>query len=277
MTEHTIADCAVTEQHAAQFLTEGYTVVPGFFDAAEVAAMQAEVGRFRREGLLRNVTTEGDGQTYSEDKANLQLVGLRQHSALFRALPFEPRVVAAVGRLIGHPISLHLDQVFLKPAGHGTGTSWHTDNAYFQVADPLKGTAMWIAVHDADADNGTLRVIPGGFRATFEHERDPHSDHHIRCYPDEDQAVTCELDAGGVVFFCYGTPHATGANATACDRAGVGVHFLRTDHIPESYGGSTRWGPMAPLDGPGTTGGAAEYGVRVAGTWRREVALALGG
>jgi phytanoyl-CoA hydroxylase len=265
----------VTDEHAAQFREEGYTTCPGFLDAHEVAALQAEVRRLRADGLLRNVATEGDGETISDSDLNLQLVGLSRISDLFRALPYEAKVVDAISQLIGVPFVRHLDQVFLKPAGHGTGTSWHTDNAYFTIADPLMGTAMWIAVHDATEANGTLRVIPGGFRETFDHSRDPYSDHHIRCYPDEERAVTCELEAGGVVFFCYGTPHSTGRNTTDTDRAGVGYHFLRTDFVPESYGGATAWGPLAHLTGPDATGGLAEHGVRVAGTWPDEVARVL--
>ena len=260
----------ISDENAAQFHEEGYTMCPNFFDAEETEALQAEVMRFRREGLLRNVATAGDGRTTSEDEANLQRVGLTPISTLFRSLPYEPRVIDAVERLIGNPLVLHLDQVFLKPAGHGAGTSWHTDNAYFQIADPLKGTAMWIAVHDANVSNGTLRVIPKGFRETYDHTRDPNSDHHIRFYPDESSAVACELEAGGVVFFCYGTPHSTGANASDADRAGVGLHFLRTDFVPESYG-DERWGNLAHLTGPDATGGLTEHGVTVAGTWRDEV------
>src|SRR5205823_6961542 len=113
---------------------------------------------------------------------------------------------------------------------HGMGTNWHQDNAYFHIDDPLLGTAMWTAVHEATVENGTLNVVPDSFRTAYEHSRDPYSDHHIRCYPPEEQAVAVELPAGGVVFFCYGTAHATGANRTDRDRAGVAIHFLRADY-----------------------------------------------
>src|SRR5262249_55808752 len=136
------------------------------------------------------------------------------------------KVIEAVRQLIGDPVLLHLDQVFVKPGKHGAGTNWHQDNAYFQIPNPLKGTALWTAVHDATIANGTIRVIPGVFEEKFEHTRDPYSDHHIRCYPDESQAVYVELPAGGIVFFCYGTPHATGANTTDTERAGVALHFI---------------------------------------------------
>jgi ectoine hydroxylase-related dioxygenase (phytanoyl-CoA dioxygenase family) len=64
----------------------------------------------------------------------------------------------------------------------------------------------------------------------LEHSHDPHSDHHIRCYPPEERAVDLELPAGGVAFFAYGTPHATGPNTTDRERAGVALHCLRADY-----------------------------------------------
>ncbi|MSR82909.1 MAG: hypothetical protein EXS58_08280 [Candidatus Latescibacteria bacterium] len=260
----------LTNQQVEQFRTQGYLDLPHFFTAREVAALQAEIARFKQEGRLRNVATEGDGKTHSATKANLQLIPLFDKSDLLRALPFEAKVTQAVGQLIGEPFVLHLDQMFLKPARHGVGTSWHQDNAYFKIADPLKGTAMWIAAHDATLANGTLCVVPESFKEAYPHSRDPHSDHHIRCYPPEERAVPVELEAGGVVFFCYGTAHSTGANHTDRERAGIAFHFLRTDFIPEE----ARF-LRTHLSGPEATGGEKEYGTKVAGTWERELERVL--
>ena len=253
-----------------RFRRDGYLAVPRFYGAGEVAALQAEVERFKGAGLVRNVATDGDGKTHSTTKANRQLIPLFDKSDLVRALPFDAKVVDAVGQLIGDPFLLHLDQMFLKPARHGVGTAWHQDNAYFKIADPLRGAAMWIAIHDATLANGTLHLIPGSHRKRYEHRRDPDSDHHIRAWPPEERAEPIELEAGGVAFFCYGTAHCTRANTTGRERAGMAFHFLHTDYAaPRLVEGDRRTRPF--LTGPRATGGRAEYGVEVAGTWEREV------
>ena len=45
---------------------------------------------------------------------------------------------------------------------HNPGRLSHPNTSlatpYFKIADPLKGTAMWIAVHDATVVNGTNYV-----------------------------------------------------------------------------------------------------------------------
>jgi ectoine hydroxylase-related dioxygenase (phytanoyl-CoA dioxygenase family) len=190
-------------------------------------------------------------------------------------MPFAPKVAEAVSQLIGDPVLLHLDQVFLKPGRHGAGTNWHQDNAYFQIPDPLRGTALWTAVHDATEANGTMRVIPGVFNEELEHGRDPDSNHHIRCYPDESKAVTVELPAGGALFFCYGTPHATGANNTDRERAGVALHFINANQNGTARGGF-EIGKRPVLTGPDARGGAEVYGVRLgAAEWDAAVSQAL--
>jgi ectoine hydroxylase-related dioxygenase (phytanoyl-CoA dioxygenase family) len=108
----------------------------------------------------------------------------------------------------------------------------------------------------------------------YEHSRDPYSDHHIRCYPDESQAVPVELPAGGVVFFAYGTPHCTRGNHTDNARAGVALHFINATVDGHALAGFEP-GKRPYLTGPEATGGVREYGVKVAGTWEQEVAKAL--
>ena len=271
----------LSKEQVAHFRAHGWLALPEFWDADEVRAMQHELERLKRQGKLRNVATEGDGQTASQSKSNLQLCPMSPHSALFRAMPFAPKVIQAVSQLIGDPVLLHLDQVFLKPAKHGAGTNWHQDNAYFKIAEPLMGTALWTAVHVANRANGTLRVIPDSFNQELEHKRDPDSDHHIRCWPDEEKAVTVELPAGGVVFFAYGTPHATGANTTDRERAGVALHFLNANVSSKAVGGFEP-GVRPVLSGGESSGGESsggerEYGEKVAGTWPERVREALAG
>lgn len=265
----------LTPTQIEKFRRRGYVAVPGFFNARETSALQADIARLKRNGFLRNVATDGDGKSTSQVKQNLQLCPANFYSTLIRALPFAPKVIDAVTGLIGPQVTLHLDQIFLKPGKTGMGTAWHQDNAYFRIPKPLRGTAMWIAIHDATVANGTLRVVPDAWEKPLPHERDGNSDHHIRCFPDESQAENVELKAGGVIFFCYGTPHATGDNTTDTERAGLAYHFLCDDQTDEAFYTTGRIGnPRPHLTGPKASGGFEEYGAKIAGTWEAEVAKA---
>jgi ectoine hydroxylase-related dioxygenase (phytanoyl-CoA dioxygenase family) len=268
---------SLSSSQVDSFKQQGFLAVEGFFTPAEARAMQLEIERFKRTGLVRNVATDEDGKTTSTVKRNLQLCPMFDKSDLFKALPFDERVVSAISALIGEPARLHLDQVFLKPAKDGAGTSWHQDNAYFKLQNPMQGTALWIAVHDAKIANGTMEVIPGIFNQQLEHGRDGNSDHHIRCWPDESKAKQIELKAGGALFFCYGTPHCTRGNATEKDRAGAAFHFLRTDANDGAF--LQQWGRAKPgnphITGPLATNGIGEYGKRMDGVFAKEVQAIL--
>ena len=257
-----------------QFRSEGWVAKEEFWSAREVRAMRLELDRLKAVGLLRNVATVGDGETPAEDQVNLQLCPMFPHSDFYRAMPFAEKAIAAVQQLIGDPVVLHLDQVFLKPGKQGAGTNWHQDNAYFQIDDPLKGTAMWTAVHDATIANGTIHVIPGSYRVAYPHSRDPFSNHHIRCYPPEDEAVAIELPAGGVAFFAYGVAHCTLGNTTDRERAGVALHFINGEMDGAARGGFAA-GKRPILTGAQASGGLVEHGVVVAGSWEREVESVL--
>jgi ectoine hydroxylase-related dioxygenase (phytanoyl-CoA dioxygenase family) len=189
-------------------------------------------------------------------------------------LPYHPKVVSFVSQIIGEPFVRYLDQIFLKPGKSGAGTQWHTDNAYFKIGDPTKGIGMWVALHDATIANGTMHMLPGVYRQTFEHARDMGSDHHIIMQADESKAVPIELPAGGAIFFNFGVPHCTKANTTDKERAGLAYHFLCTDFVPDRVG----FGPRKELihvTGSEASGGFNEYGVKVEGTWVDEVAKLL--
>ncbi len=263
----------LTPAQVQHFREYGYAIAPTLFNAAEVAAMRAELARFKQEGLGRNVATVGDGVTHSDTEINYQIIPLNDKSSLFRALPFCPTVIRCVGQLIGPSFVRQLDQIFLKPGRTGAGTDWHQDNAYFQAADPTAGTALWIALHDATLENGTLHVIPNSHRQRFDHERDMTSDHHIHMQVDESQAVAVPLPAGGGVFFNYGTAHATKRNNTDHERAGLAYHFLSTDFVS----GARLVQGAVHVSGPQATGGLAEYGEKVAGSWDVEVQKLIGG
>lgn len=262
---------SITDAQIRQFKQQGYVAVPEFFSGREVSAIRAELDHLRAAGAFRNVSTEGDGVTKSNVKENLQICPLYNRSDLFRALPFQQKVLDAISSLIGDPIVLHLDQVFLKPPRHGAGTNWHQDNAYFEIADPMQGTAMWTAVHQATRANGTLEVIPGCANEKLQHTRDPQSDHHIRCYPDESRAIPIELPAGGVVFFAYGVPHCTRANTTDNERAGLAYHFLNQSQLSGAKGVTIG----TKLTGPEASGGRKEYGVDLHNAWECLVDIAI--
>ena len=217
----------LTREQVNHWKEEGYVIIPDFFNSEEVALMREEMENLCENGHGRNPVTDGDGETSSKKAINLQIIPLRDKSELFKGLPFIPKVKHALTNLLGPNVVQVLDQIFLKPAKSGAATGWHTDNAYFNTPDPTKGTGLWIALHDANEANGTMRVIPKSHLQELKHVRDMNSDHHITCATEIDpsQSVLVEVPAGGCIFFNFAVAHATGDNPTDKPRAGAAFHY----------------------------------------------------
>lgn len=260
----------LTDSQLEYYWTNGFLAIPEFYDRDETRALQQEVERLQHEGLLRDVSTD-------TKHSNLQLVATWRYSELLRDVPFHPKLARLVSQIVGQPAFLYFDQIFLKPARHGAGTSWHQDNDYFHLRDPRQGVAVWTAVHAATAANGAMRFIPGSQSEALPHRRDQMSDHHVRCYPDESKAVLTELPAGGVVIFTFNTAHATGANGTDNLRAGFALHFANVegatgagihhgrDGQPLKYIPGTPGKPI--ISGPHFSAGRAEYEADCSARW----------
>lgn len=259
----------LTAAESAHWREHGWVAVPDFFTAAEVAILRAELAGLQAAGKLRNVATVGDGKTHSTTSFNLQICPVGPHSRPIRSLAYAAKVRAAIISLLGDSACQHLDQIFLKPARHGAGTNWHTDNAYFRSTVVEAGTGMWIALHDANRANGTMQIVPGSHRQDLAHRRDGGSDHHITCADviDPAKAVHIELPAGGVLFFNYGVAHATGPNTTDHERAGLALHFLQEQHFKLSDGWTTPTTVWQRRIGPSGDGGASIHGEDLRGVW----------
>jgi ectoine hydroxylase len=222
------ATAPITEADARSFRDDGFLIVEGLFSERDVAALQESVETFKRQGLLYD-------QSVTE-KQNYQLHGISECSRLCRALPWKPEVKQCLTTLLGgdaDPLEVMGDQMFLKPARTGQGTSYHQDNAYFRRPEPerARGTGMWIGVHDCTEANGTMRVVPQSHHHLLGHARDTVSNHFISCEEDPwmveraaQTEVAAVMPAGGVIFFSYGTAHSTGDNVTPHERAGLAFH-----------------------------------------------------
>ena len=255
---------------------DGFVIINEFFAPSEVEVMRNELARLMKEKALRNVATDGDGQTSSITQQNLQICPVSPASPTLRTLPFATKVVEVSRQLLGDTVIHRLDQIFLKPAQNGAGTNWHQDNGYFRESRGVlatQGFGLWIALHDATAENATMRLIPGVYQQEFKHPRDQMSDHHFTCVDeiDEAQAIAAEISAGGVVLFNFGVPHATGPNTTDYDRAGLALHFLAggiaTDatHKPR--------GPI--ISGVNCDGGKSMWGTDLRGCWEEMTSQAV--
>ena len=156
----------------------------------------------------------------------------------FRQVALAPRLRAlATQLLMGREAKLMTDQLFLKPPKVGSAKPYHQDNFYFRCNDSGHLLTAWVALEDADEDNGCLTYIEGSHtNGIIEHvQTDPTEPYNLNAPLDEvdkraggalrPREVYGRIHKGGVVFHHGATLHASGANKSDRWRRGYALHF----------------------------------------------------
>lgn len=125
---------------------------------------------------------------------------------------------------------------------------WHQDQAYWGGATKW---SAWIALEDANAENGCLRVIPGSHR----HQRDHASVRDARGFtnrvPDDElegeTIIEVEMKQGDVLVFHDRLLHSSHPNRSGRERWSF-IPTYRNADVPDT---STVWTASKPMDAPG--------------------------
>jgi ectoine hydroxylase-related dioxygenase (phytanoyl-CoA dioxygenase family) len=179
----------ITQQQADTFHRNGWLAVEGLLSPEEVAALNRRaddiiLGEKFPEISARCVQIEPDvkeqidaGKARSADAVRT-LRGTARHDDLFQAHVRNPKILDIVEALIGPEICFFGDLLFNKPAVYGSEKPWHQDNASLGIEPASSLIGCWVALDDADVENGCMRFVPGSHTwGLLQHERDPFGSH----------------------------------------------------------------------------------------------------
>jgi ectoine hydroxylase-related dioxygenase (phytanoyl-CoA dioxygenase family) len=205
------------------YFRDGYAVLRALFSATAVAELRAEtaaIGRGAR-GAVRGV--RADARDLSDDEVCRRYLCIHHPhklSAPMREALFHPRLLEALGEVIGPNVKCMQSMLFVKGPGK-PGQAWHQDEFFIPTRDrSLCG--VWIALDDATIENGCLWVIPGSHKPAVIYRTRPLSDPRFDGSPvatdfpfDEGAAVPLTAMAGDVVVFHGYLLHQSLPNSTA--------------------------------------------------------------
>ncbi len=80
--------------------------------------------------------------------------------AAIHDLATAPSILNIAEDLLGPTIICWATHYFCKLPGDDKGVSWHQDCSYWPLT-PSKTVTVWLAIDDADRENGCMQVIPG--------------------------------------------------------------------------------------------------------------------
>lgn len=184
---------------------------------------------------LRNLAVVGDSEideTADRSEEMLQIMEMWRLDPEYKKLLYHKPLLNIVECIIGNEIQLFHDQALFKPAFHGGEVHWHQDNAYWQC-NPPNLVSIWIALDDADEENGCMNVIPGShLEGLTSHGRAKSEKGDLpallQVEVDETRAVAVPVNAGYAMAHHCMTLHQTDPNKSARDRRAMVIHYMPT-------------------------------------------------
>ena len=208
----------MTSQHQ-QYDEDGYAIYRNVLDPSLVAEASDHV-----DWLLRK---------------NPELRPEQLHNNLMTNDPFwvrlvaEPRLLDVAQEYIGPNIALFASHYICKPPGDGQPVLWHQDGSYWPL-EPMEVVTLWLAVDEADVDNGCMRVIPGTQSTQLqEMQRNDEVANVLGSsvadeLVDETHAVDVILGPGDVSVHHPNIIHGSNANTSQRRRCGLTIRYIPT-------------------------------------------------
>lgn len=175
------SDYRLSDEEIEAFHRDGYVTLRGVMTDAELAAIEPTFQRF----IAGEVPDMGRdfcdmSGPYDRKFADFSLVNAvlpRRYEPALQGNLYERRCASIARQLIGETATLDYDQFLAKrPNKPDAQFTWHQDLGYWPTGTPEPQTATCsLALDDADAENGCLRVVPGSHKGPLRPHRPLHS------------------------------------------------------------------------------------------------------
>jgi len=223
----------LTEARRAHYHRDGFIKGPRVLDDAMLASLRSELSRVISQQAESQVAQPLSirNRTGDDEHPVWQVINIWEASPAYRALLNIPGLGATIQALIsGREIRLWHDQIQFKPEAIGGATMWHQDWPYWPTMSAPHAVTAWIALDDADPDNGCMSMVPGSHRwgNSIGHLHGlPRFDAVPAQYQGQPSPVqVCPVAAGEVHFHHCMTWHGSPDNTSARPRRAIALHFM---------------------------------------------------
>lgn len=203
------------------FNEQGYIRPIRIYTTDEIAAIRTYFDQ-----LLARVIAAG-GNSYSISSAHMK------YGPVYDILT-NPRIVDCVADLLGENVIGWGSHFFCKMPGDGQAVAWHQDASYWPLT-PSKAVTVWLAIDDADLENGCMRFIAGSHHVghlTFRPSR-PEEHNVLNQTVDNPEQygpiVDDVLQAGEMSIHSDLLLHGSEANMSARRRCGLTIRYAAAD------------------------------------------------
>ncbi|MDG4807197.1 phytanoyl-CoA dioxygenase family protein [Micromonospora sp. WMMD1120] len=239
----------------SRFRRDGYVVCRDILRPVEVAALRTAIPKVLDDNRLTLGLPGTDAVPNPERLLDQVLCVHHVHkiSAMFHSLAKHPGIIEKLAQIIGPQVKCLQSQLFVKPPGF-PGNAWHQDEGPIPTRDRSL-VAVWIAIDDATAENGCLRIVPASHQSgylypTREHHRSDEYDFTTESYGfDESAARLVELTAGSAIFFHGYLVHGSSRNRSSGMRRALTYHYMDSYSLLPWQGGRGDYRDVFPVLG----------------------------
>ena len=156
----------LTQEQLDHFTNHGFISGIPILTDSQVQALQKELAELTDPGHSgREYFYEyNSNESTDPDKTLFHALGAWRVRPAFHDLLWAPAFRMAAYQLLGTGFRLFHDQLFCKPAQHGSVVAWHQDFSYWTWTAPMAHLTCWIALDDATTENGCMYYIPGSHK-----------------------------------------------------------------------------------------------------------------
>ena len=211
----------LTLEQLANFNRDGFLKGLSVFGEDDISDIR---GYF--DGLLSQALASGS-DSYSISSAHLK------HGRVYDLLT-DPRLVGLVKDLLGENVIGWGSHFFCKMPRDGKRVAWHQDASYWPLT-PSKTATIWLAIDDADVENGCMRFLTGSHEYGHLTYRPSSPDEHNVLDQTVENAeqygtpVDVELRAGEVSIHSDLLLHGSEANDSDRRRCGLTLRYCAAD------------------------------------------------
>lgn len=242
---------SLTEQQIDSYQRNGFVNGGPVLDDKTVEVLREETLRViadrdnpavKQPVLLRNLNND-------ESRPIWQIVNIYEASPAFAELICNPVISQMAAQLSGAAeLRVWHDQIQYKPQATGGRLHWHQDSPAWPTLQPkTEQVTAWVALDDADLDNGCMYMVPGS-------QNWGNHDEFLRTVPlgaplpmeyqgQPVYVVMCPVKKGHVHFHHSLTWHGSGENVSNRPRRAIAVHFMSDKTVYDASGNH----PMKPF------------------------------
>ena len=215
----------LTDEQVAKYHADGFLVIGRLVDDGTLDKLRAAY-----EDLLDGRVTSPEDRLLGG--ATRQILNPSNVHPVFDSNPAVDAATEIMDQLWGPSIRTY-DTLIYKPPGHPHAMPWHQDEAYSatpvaEAGRPIglgEAIQFWVALDDADVENGCMHFVPGYHRGILLEHRvnsgapDDPTRELAMVDPERDldlsKVVAAPIPAGWATMHSAGTPHFTPPNRSA--------------------------------------------------------------